>query len=152
MKYHLDDIPAERRLETQRVFEYTREQVFQAFANPDLLVVWWGPLGFRNTFEAFEFRENGKWLFTMHGPDGADYYNESCFLRILEPEELVIDHQCAPYFQAHFRFQSVPEGCRVDWSMVFEDPQTCERVRKLAGAANQQNMDRLESALKSCYG
>jgi uncharacterized protein YndB with AHSA1/START domain len=43
---------------------------------------WWGPEGFANTFAQFEFKPGGRWVFVMHGPNGANYPNESVFREI----------------------------------------------------------------------
>ena len=139
----LSSIPPNRKIETERTVNYAPEQIFGAFRNPDLLSKWWGPNGFTNTFEIFEFKEGGLWKFTMHSPDGHDFLNESRFLKINEPDIIILDHTVAPLFQAHFTFTKVPEGCRIGWSMVFNDAQTCKNVAKYARAANEQNIDRL---------
>src|SRR6185369_10233222 len=65
-----------------------RPKVFKAFADPTHLARWWGPSGFRNTFEEFDFRPGGTWRFTMHGPDGTDHPNRSVFLDIQEPARI----------------------------------------------------------------
>lgn len=152
MIYDLDTIPADRRIETHRVIPYSPSQVFQAFADPAILASWWGPKGFTNTFHEFEFCDNGIWRFTMHGPDGKDYANDSRFLKIVEPSLVVLNHECAPWFQAHFSFHEVPGGCRIDWQMVFENAQTRANVARYAGDANEQNIDRLVVALMRIFG
>ena len=38
-----------------RVLACARQRVFDAFSRPELLARWWGPSGFTNTFEVFEF-------------------------------------------------------------------------------------------------
>ena len=148
MLYDLNAIPVDRRIDTRRTIPFTPSQVFRAFADPTVLASWWGPSGFTNTFDEFEFRDNGVWRFTMHGPDGKDYANDSRFLRVMEPSLVVIEHRCAPLFQAHFSFRDAQDGCMIDWQMVFEDAQTCANVARYAGDANEQNLDRLVSALK----
>lgn len=145
--YDLDTIPSDRRIDTTRVIAFQRSQVFQAFRDPLVLAKWWGPSGFTNTFYEFDFREGGAWRFTMHSPDGKDFPNESCFLKINEPSVIVFDHVCAPYFQAHLYFDESPAGCRIRWYMVFEDAQLCQNVAKIAQDANEQNLDRLVAAL-----
>src|SRR5262245_13592747 len=39
-----------------RVLPYPLLRIFEAFARPEVLARWWGPNGFTNTFEVFEFR------------------------------------------------------------------------------------------------
>ena len=67
---------------TRRVLAYRPDAVFDAFARPELLAAWWGPDGFTNTFEVFEFRPGGRWKFVMHGPNNAHFPNESVFLEL----------------------------------------------------------------------
>jgi len=54
---------------TIRNFKFPRKQVYKAWTTPELLKVWWGPKGFTNTFNIFDFKVGGKWSFIMHGPD-----------------------------------------------------------------------------------
>ena len=48
---------------TGRLLPATPRAVFAAFEEPDRLARWWGPSGFTNTFECFEFRPGGRWVF-----------------------------------------------------------------------------------------
>lgn len=70
---------------SSRIVNASCAKVFRAFSDPNHLQNWWGPKGFKNTFHEFDFRQNGKWRFMMHGPNGIDYPNESQFLEIVEP-------------------------------------------------------------------
>src|SRR5512144_1267366 len=83
---------------SHRVLPYLRQRVFEAFARPELLSRWWGPNGFTNTFEVFEFRLGGRWKFVMHGPDGSHHPNENVFIRLDAPSTLVIQHVSQPRF------------------------------------------------------
>jgi uncharacterized protein YndB with AHSA1/START domain len=56
---------------TERVFSVLPRTIFEAFEQPDQLAQWWGPKDFTNTFEQFEFKPGGKWVFGMHGANGA---------------------------------------------------------------------------------
>ena len=76
---------------TSRRFPFTPAEVFAAFADAERLATWWGPDGFRNTFEVFEFVAGGRWKFVMHGPDGTDYPNDSVFLEA-SPQRVVVRH------------------------------------------------------------
>ena len=46
----------ERTIATARVIAASPEQVYAAFVVADRLARWWGPKGFRNTFQEFEPR------------------------------------------------------------------------------------------------
>lgn len=48
---------------TRRILPDSPQQVFDAFAQAEVLARWWGPNGFTNTFELFEFKPGGRWKF-----------------------------------------------------------------------------------------
>ncbi|BDI08096.1 SRPBCC domain-containing protein [Sphaerotilus microaerophilus] len=133
---------------TTRTLPYPPGAVYAAFAAPEVLATWWGPDGFTNTFEVFEFQPGGRWLFEMHGPDGSHYPNQSRF-EVLEPgERIVIRHVNAPLFTLTVRLEAaVDGGSRLDWTQVFDDAQVAQAVRHIVEPANEQNLDRLTRAL-----
>lgn len=128
---------------TGRELPASPESVFAAIRDPARLARWWGPDGFTNTFHTFEFRQGGSWLFTMHGPDGKDYPNQSEFLDIV-PDLLVrIRHINLPHFELSISLESIPNGTLVSWTGVFENREFAENARQFLEAANEQNLDRL---------
>jgi uncharacterized protein YndB with AHSA1/START domain len=60
------------------------------------LARWWGPNGFSITTHEMQFKEDGFWGLTMHGPDGRDYKNKIIYLDIREPEFLAYRHAGEP--------------------------------------------------------
>ena len=52
---------SDREIVSSRVFDAPRELVFRAFSEPEHLAVWWGPNGFTNTIDVFDFRVDGEW-------------------------------------------------------------------------------------------
>ncbi|HJW09900.1 MAG TPA: SRPBCC family protein [Holophagaceae bacterium] len=127
-----------------RELQASPEAVFQAMADPARLARWWGPEGFRNTFHAFEFRPGGAWLFTMHGPDGTDYPNQSEFLEIVPSSKIRIRHINLPHFELSITLEPTATGTRVSWVGVFENAEFAEKMRAFLESANEQNLDRLE--------
>jgi uncharacterized protein YndB with AHSA1/START domain len=131
------------------IFRHSREihaeigEVFQAFADPMRLARWWGPDGFTNTFDTFEFRQGGSWLFTMHGPDGVDYPNQSEFLEIIPDSMIRIRHVNLPHFELSISLESGADGTLVSWVGVFENHEFAEKMRQFLETANEQNLDRL---------
>lgn len=137
----------QRTMRTSRILPFAPAAIYGAFASPDLLASWWGPQGFANTFEAFEFREGGRWQFVMHGPDGKRYANECIFTRLVPAQQVVIRHSCAPLFTLTVDLAAVSGGTRLDWAQVFDDAETAQAVRAIVEPANEQNLDRLIRAL-----
>jgi uncharacterized protein YndB with AHSA1/START domain len=65
-----------------RAFAAPPKAVFDALSDPARLASWWGSDGFPNMVETFEFKPWSLWHFIMHGPDGANYPNQSPFVSI----------------------------------------------------------------------
>ena len=78
---------------TSREIAASPAAVFAAIQDPVRLARWWGPNGFTNRFQEFEFVPGGKWIFDMIGPDGVVYPNESVFAEIVSNQRVVIQHE-----------------------------------------------------------
>ena len=131
-----------------RMFHMPREAIFAAFRDPVQLKEWWGPNGFKNTIETFDFQKDGIWKFTMHGPDGTDYHNVSTFAEIAEPVRIIFDHDKPIHrFRMTMTFDEQDGSTKVRWAMLFENIEECEKVKAFVPNANEQNFDRLEAVL-----
>jgi uncharacterized protein YndB with AHSA1/START domain len=119
------------------------EAIFEAFRDPACLARWWGPDGFTNSFDTFEFRPGGQWLFTMHGPDGANYPNQSEFLEIVPHALIRIKHLNLPHFELTVSLEPSAKGTLVSWVGVFENQEFAEKMRQFLETANEQNLNRL---------
>ena len=73
---------------TERTLPFSPQAVYNAFASAEMLATWWGPEGFTNEFETFEFQVGGRWKFVMVGSDGSRYPNQ-CVFTELESESRV---------------------------------------------------------------
>lgn len=138
-------------LTAERVLPFSPHQVFAAFERPALLAEWWGPNGFRNTFEKFEFEPGGRWVFVMHGPNGVDYPNENLF-RALEPgAKVVLEHIHAPWFTLKITLAPHGEHTQLAWVQTFENADTAAKISAAIGRANEENLDRLQAVLTREY-
>lgn len=134
-------------LSTGRVFAARPDRVFAAFSDPAQLARWWGPKDFTNTFTHFDFTPGGRWIFTMHAPGGGDHANEMIF-RVIEPDtRIVVDHVVFPLFRLTVSMTTEGDATHLAWDQEFEDEETAEKFRPLAGTANEQVLDRLEAVL-----
>ncbi|HCY43549.1 MAG TPA: ATPase [Prolixibacteraceae bacterium] len=147
--YQIADVSPECEVVTTRIFMHRRELIFEAWTNPERLKNWWGPNGFTNTFYEFDLRPGGKWSFTMHGPDGTNYPNESIFVKIEAPALLVFDHLSQPQFQVVATFTELQEAkTRVTFRMIFKSAEQCNALRSFVQEKNEENFDRLEAELQ----
>ncbi|MCA0447950.1 MAG: SRPBCC domain-containing protein [Bacteroidetes bacterium] len=129
---------------TERIISATPAQIFNAFRQPELLATWWGPDGFTNTFEKFEFVPGGEWVFVMHGPDGTDYQNASTFIEIVPDKLLILEHVVKPWFRLTVTFAESGKNTLLTWNQEFDSPETINPMRSFIETANEQNLDRLE--------
>jgi uncharacterized protein YndB with AHSA1/START domain len=133
--------------QTSRDIPASPADVFAAFADPQRLARWWGPDGFRNTFESCDFHSGGVWKFIMHGPDGANYPNESVFVAIEANRKVVIDHICQPLFRLTVELEPSAVGTLVRWTQVLEDAAIAAAVAHIVVPANDQNLARLAAVV-----
>ena len=133
---------------TQRKLPFSSRAVYNAFATADLLATWWGPEGFTNEFEIFEFQVGGRWQFVMVGPDGARYPNQNAFIALEPASRVVIRHDCEPFFTLSVQLIDVDGGTQLHWQQAFDDIQVARNVQAMVEPANEQNLDRLTRVLE----
>jgi uncharacterized protein YndB with AHSA1/START domain len=81
--------PADRVLVITRVFDAPRSLVFKAWTDPEHMVHWFGPKGFKSTVLKNELRPGGAYRIHMLGPDG-DHWTQGVYREVVPPERLVM--------------------------------------------------------------
>ena len=141
--------PSENRSDFRsKLLPATPAEVFAAMSDPARIVRWWGPAGFTNTIHKFEFHAGGKWLLTMHGPDGKDYPNESRFTRIEIDRVFEIEHFSGHHFVLAIELQPTPGGTDVKWVQTFDTVEHYQRLAEFVASANEQNLERLAAEVE----
>jgi len=140
--------PADGVFVSDRLLPFTVAQVHAAFAQADQLAAWWGPEGFRNSFEVFEFWPQGRWTLVMHGPDGQSYPNKNLFLET-SAQRIVVRHAVAPLFTLTVTLADRGGQTHLHWHQAFDDARVAASVAHIVGPANEQNLDRLHSTLQA---
>ena len=136
-------------------FHHTREilasneAVFLAISDPVRLARWWGPDGFTNTIQKFEFIPGGHWDLTMHGPDGASYENQTVFTEIIPNSSIVIKHLSQPHFTLSISLEPSTKGTLVTWVQEFEDQAIAANIHHIVEPANEQNLTRWANEVTS---
>ncbi|PTX97411.1 hypothetical protein DB346_20665 [Verrucomicrobia bacterium LW23] len=75
-----------------RLYNAPVKLVWEVWTDLKHVAKWWGPRGFTLTTHCKDFRSGGKWIYTMHGPDGTDYPNITTYHEIVDYKKLVYDH------------------------------------------------------------
>ncbi|HSD07458.1 SRPBCC family protein [Flavobacterium sp.] len=133
-----------------RIVKAPRELVYRAWTEPEHLKKWWGPAGFTNTFNEFDFRVGGKWNFIMHGPDKGNYTNECEFIKIEKPSLVAWKRYSKPLFQVLATFEDISEEeTKVVFKMLFSSIEECNKLKPFIVDKNEENFDRLETELKA---
>ena len=121
-------------------------KVFAAFEDPERLALWWGPDGFSNTFEAFEFAPGGKWSFVMTGPDLKNYPNKIMVTDIESHRRVGIHHVSPPRYRLTMTLEPTPEGGTLaSWNQEFENPDVGRRMERIVVPANEELLERLSA-------
>jgi uncharacterized protein YndB with AHSA1/START domain len=89
----------------------------------------------------------GRWVFTMHGPNGTDYANECVFNELVPNERVVIEHLSNPHFLLTMTLQPDGDKTLIRWVQAFDTLEMLEAVMQIVGPANEQNLNRLEAEL-----
>jgi uncharacterized protein YndB with AHSA1/START domain len=72
-----------------RIYDEPRKLVFNAWTDPSLLALWWGPDDFQNPICELDVRPNGRILIHMQAPDGSIMPVKGMYHEVIEPERLV---------------------------------------------------------------
>jgi uncharacterized protein YndB with AHSA1/START domain len=141
--------PIETRSDCRRkVLAASPSEVFAAMRDPARVARWWGPTGFTNTIHRFDFEPGGRWLLTMHGPDGKDYPNESRFTRIAADHLFEIEHLSGHHFVLTIELAPQDGGTEVQWRQTFDTAEHYERIAQFVASANEQNLERLAAEVQ----
>lgn len=116
--------------------------------NPEHIENWWGPNGFTNTIHKMDFREEGEWNLTMHGPDGKNYPNRSIFKEIISLRKIVFEH-FNPHFITTVLFESNNSETLLDWTLLFDSEEMFDIIVKAhkADQGQKENIEKLEKYL-----
>lgn len=79
--------PTDREIRAERVFNASRERVWRAFTDPELLAQWWGR-GNKLVIERMEVERGGHWRYVEHSPEGVHGF-EGRYREVTAPERLV---------------------------------------------------------------
>ena len=133
---------------SRRLFSYSPEKLFDAFADEAALKEWWGPADITNTIETFDFRPGGAWRHTMHAPDGSKFENDSEFIEIDRPRRISFLHKGPMHvFMLVMDFIGKDGGTELVWTMNSENGGENKEMPGFIEAANQQNFDKLGAFL-----
>jgi uncharacterized protein YndB with AHSA1/START domain len=116
-----------------RVYDAPVQAVWDAWTDPEQTAQWWGPRGFTLTTHSKDLRPGGHWRYTMHGPDGTDYPNNTKYFEVEPYAKLVYDHggndDQPPLFRVTVLFSEIGGKTKMDMTMSLPTPEAAEETR-----------------------
>jgi uncharacterized protein YndB with AHSA1/START domain len=79
--------PTDREIRIERIFNASRDRVWQAFTDPALVAQWWGR-GNKLVIERMEVERGGHWRFVEHSTDGIHGFEGR--YREVTPQERIV--------------------------------------------------------------
>lgn len=76
-------------IDISRAFDATRDELFRAYTDPDLLVQWLGPRKYTTKVDRFDVRDGGTWRYLQRAADGSEYAFHGVFHGQPSPEGMV---------------------------------------------------------------
>jgi uncharacterized protein YndB with AHSA1/START domain len=141
--------PADTRSDARTILiAATPSVVFAAISDATRIARWWGPAGFRSTIHEFEFTAGGRWLLTMHGPDGKDYPNEIRFMRIEFDSAVELEHLSDHHFVLTMELEPKGRCTELKWRQTFDTVELYQRIAQFVASANDQNLERLAAEVQ----
>lgn len=136
-----------------RIYNAPVRMVWKAWTDETQVGKWWGPRGFSITTKSKELCPGGKWIYTMHGPDGTDYPNVTTYHEVIENKRLVYDHGATettpPLFRVTVHFSEQSGKTQMDMTMALESEEAAQRIKGfIKDAGGNGTWDRLGEYLE----
>ncbi|MGB8192370.1 MAG: SRPBCC domain-containing protein [Chitinophagaceae bacterium] len=130
--------PENKKIKVVREFDAPVEQVWKAWTEKELLDQWWAPKPWKANTKSMDFREGGRWLYYMQGPDGtkswcrADYETIEKNKRYTGTDAFCDEEGNAtnefPSMHWDVKFSPVANGTKVEVEIAFETLEDMEKI------------------------
>jgi uncharacterized protein YndB with AHSA1/START domain len=84
---HTLTTPTDRTIRVERIFDTTRDRVWRAFTEPELIAQWWGR-GNKLVIERMEVERGGHWRFVEHTPTGETHGFEGRYREVTPKDRI----------------------------------------------------------------
>lgn len=121
-----------------REFAADPDLVWDAWTRPEILDQWWAPKPFQNRTKSMDFREGGRWHYSMMGPEGEKFWALMDYQSISPKNRFTaIDAFCNeeaeinttfPQNKWETRFDPEKEGTMVNVMLSFDSLEDLEKL------------------------
>lgn len=115
--------------------------VWSAWTRAETLDKWWAPKPWKTKTKSMKFRENGKWFYSMVGPEGEEHYSLAKYKEVVPEQRFeALDFFCdenevinEELPNSHWKVEFDPEGSQtvVTIEVKFESAEALESILKM---------------------
>ncbi len=122
----------------ERSFSASRSKVWEAWTTSALLDEWWGPKPWNAVTKEMDFREGGRWLNAMTGPDGTKQW-------CVEEYHTIDPERSFTATDAFSDENGVPDDSfpRTEWLVVFTDEGTGTKMTVTCTYATPEDLAKI---------
>ena len=128
----------QKQLLVKRIFKGPLNLVWRAWTTSELLDKWWAPKPWKTKTKSMDFREGGRWLYSMNGPGGEKHWCRADYLKIVTKNLFEVqdafcdeegnDNSDIPSMHWNVRFTENESGTRVDVTISFPSEEALEKI------------------------
>lgn len=127
--------PGRQDIVMRRTFNASRDVVFKAVTDPDLVTKWWGPSQYQTSVDQMDARPGGSWRFIHRDDDGTEYGFRGVFHDVVTPERIV----------QTFEFEGVPGSVSLE-TLTLEE---VDGATRYVSRAIHQSVEGRDAAVQS---
>jgi uncharacterized protein YndB with AHSA1/START domain len=127
-----------KQLHVTREFNAPVEKVWQAWTTAELLDKWWAPRPWTNHTKSMDFREGGRWLYSMTGPQGEKHWSLLDYKTIVPQQSFIgVDAFCDeegnknsgfPGSEWNNLFKATATGSKVEITITYPDEAALQQM------------------------
>jgi uncharacterized protein YndB with AHSA1/START domain len=129
---------ANKKMDVSREFAADVETTWKAWTDPALLDQWWAPHPWKAKTKSMNFKEGGRWLYCMMGPDGSVHWARADYRTIVAPKYFIADdcfcdengvkNDQMPSMTWKVQFESSGAGTKVQVEITFASEKDLQQI------------------------
>lgn len=127
-----------KKIYVTREFDAPAQKVWRAWTEPALLDQWWAPRPWKAITISMDFKNGGRWLYYMEGPDGSKHYCSADYSAIVPNKSYeALDAFCDekgniktefPRMQWKVEFKKADNATRVEVEINFDSVESLNKI------------------------
>jgi PhnB protein len=149
-----------RTIAVERSFNAPLDPVWAAWTNAEILCQWWAPKPYKCVIKSLDFREGGRWLYYMEGPQGDRHWCFFDYESVLPKsyfsgsdafcDEHGVANDIKPKVRWEARFRERNGGTLVHMTLHFGSPKDLEQIIQMGFKEGfTMGLNQLEELLSS---